>query len=572
MLTARVLTSWITLLVAIAASSRVHAATPTDAKRALAIHWAPLVYQDTDANVLLTARDDYLTRIDFDGDWDAWNNQENMESDAFALPGAVYYAVIETVTHWYITYAFYHAYDSSIFNPSTSRVDEVLLIRHENDVEGVILTIRKDGTPFGAFRVMGTFAHDQIYYFKPDGSDVLLGDAHIDPVSGGPDSTAYFPDNDDHVAVFIEANGHGIGSQFRTLTPSASGSIVLGTETYDFIGGTGIVYYYDGGAPEEPQGLPVESVRYELRPVDELWERRHFVGESLYCDYADWVGERGCPLDSLAWSFGGSATPFGQCAANPPWGWASDGGGLARGEWFLDPANVVAFHHLADLPERNAPGFADYVSNSYLQADTFVRVDAPAAGTVWTTGTSATVTWSASDVGQGPALGATLQVELSRDGNAWEVLAADVPTPLGQVSWTVTPPEADSCRVRITVGTDCALSVSADSPCFSIVRGVTSSTETATATQFELVHPNPFTSTTTLRVHLARAGVVRLEVYDVAGRHVRTLARDAWRSSGAHTYSWDAHDDRNRRVAPGIYYYRLFADGVFHSGRVVVVR
>ena len=48
------------------------------------------------------------------------------------------------------------------------------------------------------------------------------------------------------------------------------------------------------------------------------------------------------------------------------------------------------------------------------------------------------------------------------------------------------------------------------------------------------IYPNPFRGQATLSYTLPQATAVRVDVYDLQGRHVRTL-RDAWTAMGTHT-------------------------------------
>jgi hypothetical protein len=97
------------------------------------------------------------------------------------------------------------------------------------------------------------------------------------------------------------------------------------------------------------------------------------------------------------------------------------------------------------------------------------------------------------------------------------------------------------------------------------------SPEAATATaRLSAAAPNPFAASTTIRFALAAAGDVDLAVYDVSGRIVRRLAGGRT-EAGAHTAVWNGRDDAGRRVAPGVYLYRLRAPGVSDVKRVVVI-
>ncbi len=62
--------------------------------------------------------------------------------------------------------------------------------------------------------------------------------------------------------------------------------------------------------------------------------------------------------------------------------------------------------------------------------------------------------------------------------------------------------------------------------------------------------PNPFGSSTTLRYRLPRdAGPAAVDVYDIGGRHVRSLTIHA----GDTAFTWDGRDASGARVAPGVY-------------------
>lgn len=69
--------------------------------------------------------------------------------------------------------------------------------------------------------------------------------------------------------------------------------------------------------------------------------------------------------------------------------------------------------------------------------------------------------------------------------------------------------------------------------------------------------PNPFNPSTLLRFDLPRPGLVDLVLYDVSGRRVRTLAREAPLPAGAHAARWDGRDDAGRAVAAGVYFAAL---------------
>jgi flagellar hook assembly protein FlgD len=64
---------------------------------------------------------------------------------------------------------------------------------------------------------------------------------------------------------------------------------------------------------------------------------------------------------------------------------------------------------------------------------------------------------------------------------------------------------------------------------------------------------------------------VEIDVYDVAGRHVRTLLEDA-RAAGTHGVMWDGRTDTGTRVPTGVYFYTLRIDNDVLTRKVMLVR
>jgi hypothetical protein len=83
--------------------------------------------------------------------------------------------------------------------------------------------------------------------------------------------------------------------------------------------------------------------------------------------------------------------------------------------------------------------------------------------------------------------------------------------------------------------------------------------------------PNPFRGFTQIRYALAEAGPVRLEIFDAAGRVVRTLLQ-AIQDAGVYPVSWDGRDDAGRRVEPGVYFYRVQARGSSDSKKMILMK
>jgi hypothetical protein len=83
--------------------------------------------------------------------------------------------------------------------------------------------------------------------------------------------------------------------------------------------------------------------------------------------------------------------------------------------------------------------------------------------------------------------------------------------------------------------------------------------------------PNPFNPRTTIAYQLSREGMVRLAVFDLAGRCVRTLVQSR-QSPGSHAVDWDGRDDRGRTLPSGAYLYRLELDGRSGTRKMLLLR
>jgi hypothetical protein len=83
--------------------------------------------------------------------------------------------------------------------------------------------------------------------------------------------------------------------------------------------------------------------------------------------------------------------------------------------------------------------------------------------------------------------------------------------------------------------------------------------------------PNPFNPRTTIKYDLPAAGPVRLSVFDVAGRLVRTLVDDSV-PQGSHEAVWDGRDASGREVGSGSYLARLEFGGKVEAVRMGLVR
>jgi hypothetical protein len=280
----------------------------------LAYRWAPVHHQDT-SSAYYTA--DYLSTVDYDGDWNTLNNWDNLDADTSRLTGAAYYSVAETRTHWYLTYAFFH--------PRDWKDHPVDLFSHENDMEGQLEVVRKDGSEYGSLEAVVTLAHDNFYSYLPPGSPLTEGRESIDGAVVMEDF-----DGAPHPASFQEDRGHG----------------AYAWDGKEFPGGDGIVYHPSPGGGSVPAGGNDRSASYglvDLTAGGSLWERRDSA--ETYASFGTFAGDNG--KDN---------------SAHAPWAWddSNDGDDLQAGAIATDPAYLVSqyFGNTGDLA-------LDYIRNPY---------------------------------------------------------------------------------------------------------------------------------------------------------------------------------------------------------------
>jgi len=85
------------------------------------------------------------------------------------------------------------------------------------------------------------------------------------------------------------------------------------------------------------------------------------------------------------------------------------------------------------------------------------------------------------------------------------------------------------------------------------------------------IRPNPFNPAATVRFALPARGRVTVQIFDVAGRLVRTLVAGA-RDAGMHEVLWDGASDAGRAVPSGSYFCRVQTETGSASARLMLLR
>lgn len=254
----------------------------------IAIHYAPRI--DQAVNVLLSAggRGDFITAVNYDGDWSCLNNWENLRRGN--LGAVVYYSVQETDTHYFVGYYFYHPRDDA----------EIWLDMHENDMEGILLAVPKSAEDYLAPEMMYTQGHGNVFFYFANG--VNPEDMQAGSHWGG-DMAFALPGNLAHRPhIYICPNGTLV-NQGHSVESAANHS------TYWSVGSSGVRYFY-GGKAETPRSwngaFEQNLCAYDLRPLEELWAFRSgpYDDTGVFGSYGAFNGDN-----------------WGEDKANPPWAW-----------------------------------------------------------------------------------------------------------------------------------------------------------------------------------------------------------------------------------------------------------
>ncbi len=84
-------------------------------------------------------------------------------------------------------------------------------------------------------------------------------------------------------------------------------------------------------------------------------------------------------------------------------------------------------------------------------------------------------------------------------------------------------------------------------------------------------YPNPFNPATTITFELPAPSAVRLVVVNAAGQAVAVLF-EGKQPQGVRTVEWNGQDDAGRRLPSGVYVYRLEADGIVLSRKMILMQ
>jgi len=91
--------------------------------------------------------------------------------------------------------------------------------------------------------------------------------------------------------------------------------------------------------------------------------------------------------------------------------------------------------------------------------------------------------------------------------------------------------------------------------------------------EYALFHnyPNPFNPSTMIEYALPQESKVYLVIYDILGRHVKTLVRQT-QAPGYKSVRWNGRNDMGQQVSAGMYFYRIQAGEFVQTKKMVLLK
>ncbi|MFH2049255.1 MAG: DUF4623 domain-containing protein [bacterium] len=84
-------------------------------------------------------------------------------------------------------------------------------------------------------------------------------------------------------------------------------------------------------------------------------------------------------------------------------------------------------------------------------------------------------------------------------------------------------------------------------------------------------YPNPFNPTTFIKYDLPKEAAVRIVIYDLMGKEVRTLVNEK-QNAGYESILWNGRDNQGRMVSSGLYIYQMITDEFQKTRKMVLLK
>lgn len=322
----------------------------------LAAEFAPAIFQSLENPTGTMVNTDLPTRVDFDGNWKARDNKAAAATTT--MKASVYYSVVESKTHWFITYALYYP----------ARHDKNADKSFEHDFTGIVMVVDKATRSVKVVEgVKVDDGTDTIIAYKPSTSDVastgqqnnletfdvaeLINGRYPLMITSGSHEACNWAKSGPTLPAVCRHNVHAFSegaTQGVLMTPGEAQTFAQATENAT---------------------TNIKEMQYELVPLGELWARRAFVGNELLWEKVsvyepiDLRPAKYNDTEPIVWPnrlVSDEEPSFGK----PPFAWLKLASETNQGQWLFDPAYLlmVRYNFGADFS-------AEYCVNSFLAID-----------------------------------------------------------------------------------------------------------------------------------------------------------------------------------------------------------
>jgi hypothetical protein len=83
--------------------------------------------------------------------------------------------------------------------------------------------------------------------------------------------------------------------------------------------------------------------------------------------------------------------------------------------------------------------------------------------------------------------------------------------------------------------------------------------------------PNPFNPSTIIQYELPRESHVKLDIFDVKGKYIRSLI-DNKEVAGTHNVQWNSQDRQGRKVPNGVYFYTITTNDFTQTKKMIFIK
>ncbi len=94
-----------------------------------------------------------------------------------------------------------------------------------------------------------------------------------------------------------------------------------------------------------------------------------------------------------------------------------------------------------------------------------------------------------------------------------------------------------------------------------------------TDSKFKLLHnyPNPFNISTYITYEILKASYVKILIYNSMGNQIKKLI-DEYQVEGKYNLRWNGTDDIEKSVSGGLYFYKIYVDGIAKTRKMILLK